>query len=154
MAPAYHKTHWKRWGASPPTFSSGFCSSWKPFRPPKSAISGLKDKSWSSQHAWYGSEDGHETALELVSGANFGCVLHHFSSLTRWNGSRCQVRPETGQKPNTNYMFYLYDKSWSSQRAGAPRARVEAARTPGGPADPVGGQQPMTPPRAPAIPIG
>ncbi len=28
----------------------------------------------------YGSglENGHVTALELVSGANFGCVLHHF----------------------------------------------------------------------------
>jgi hypothetical protein len=23
-------------------------------------------------------ENGHETALELVSGANFGCVLHRF----------------------------------------------------------------------------
>ena len=37
-----------------------------------------------------------------------GCVLHHFSSPTRWNGSRCQVRPEAGQKPNTNYnLCYL-----------------------------------------------
>ena len=43
----------------------------------------------------------HETALELVSGANFGCVLHHFSSPTRWNGSRGQVRPETGEKPTS-----------------------------------------------------
>jgi hypothetical protein len=25
-----------------------------------------------------GPEHGHETALELVSGVNFGCVLHHF----------------------------------------------------------------------------
>ncbi len=47
-----------------------------------------------------GPENGHETALELVSGANFGCVLHHFSSPTRWNGSRGQVLPETGQKTN------------------------------------------------------
>ena len=36
---------------------------------------------------------------------NCGCVLHHFSSPTRWNGSRGQVRPETSQKPNTNYNF-------------------------------------------------
>ncbi len=56
-----------------------------------------------------GPESGHETALELVSGANFGCVLHQLSSPTRWNGSRGQVRPETGQTPNTNYMFdYLF----------------------------------------------
>ncbi len=44
-------------------------------------------------------QHGHETALELVSGANIGGVLHRFSSPIRWNGSRGQVRPETGQKP-------------------------------------------------------
>ncbi len=53
-----------------------------------------------------GPDNGHETALELVSGANFGRVLHHFSIPTRWNGSRGQVRPATGQKPNRNYDFY------------------------------------------------
>ncbi len=53
-----------------------------------------------------GPESGHETALEFVSGANLGHVLHDFSSPTRWNGSRGQVRPETGQKPNTNYSLY------------------------------------------------
>ncbi len=35
-----------------------------------------------------GPENGHETVLELVSLANFGCVLHHFSSPTRLKGSR------------------------------------------------------------------
>ena len=37
-------------------------------------------------------------ALEVVSGANFGCVLQHFSGPTRLKGSRGQVRPEIGQK--------------------------------------------------------
>ncbi len=48
----------------------------------------------------YGSvpEHAHETALELVSGADFGRFLHHFSSTTRLKGSRGQVRPEIGQK--------------------------------------------------------
>ena len=35
---------------------------------------------------------------KLVSWVEFECVLHHFSSPTRWNGSRGQVRPETCQK--------------------------------------------------------
>ena len=46
-----------------------------------------------------GPEHGHEAALELVSGVNFVCVLNHFASPTRWNGSRGQVRPENGPKP-------------------------------------------------------
>ncbi len=50
-----------------------------------------------------GPENGHETALELVSGANFGCVLHHLSRPTRWNGSWGQVRPEICQKTNKKY---------------------------------------------------
>ncbi len=52
-----------------------------------------------------GPGNSHETALELVSGVNVGCVLHHFSSPTRWKGSRVQVRPVTGQKSNINYNF-------------------------------------------------
>ena len=40
----------------------------------------------------------HEVALELASGANFGCVLHHFSGPTRLKGSRGQVRQEIRQK--------------------------------------------------------
>ncbi len=59
-----------------------------------------------------GPENCHETALELVSGVNFGRGLHHFSSPTRWNGSRGQVRPETGQKPNPNYNCYLSTKPY------------------------------------------
>ncbi len=31
-APSYRKNNWKRWGASPPTFSSGFCGRGGPFR--------------------------------------------------------------------------------------------------------------------------
>ncbi len=46
-----------------------------------------------------GPEKGHETALELVPGSNFGCVLHHVSSPTRWNGSRGQAGPENGPTP-------------------------------------------------------
>ncbi len=54
MAPSCHKSHWKRWGAKPHTFSSGLCGKRGPSRPPKSAIpapgrsTGDKDKSWSS----------------------------------------------------------------------------------------------------------
>ena len=32
-------------------------------------------------------ENGHQMALEVVSGAHFGCTLHHFSSWTRLRGS-------------------------------------------------------------------
>ncbi len=69
-----------------------------------------------------GPEHGYETALELVSGANFGCVLHLFSSPTRWNGSRGEVRPETAQKPNNKYNFdYLLN--YSGGVVGAPAGR-------------------------------
>ncbi len=40
----------------------------------------------------------HDMALELVSGANSRCVLHHVSSPTRWNGSRGQVWPRNDRK--------------------------------------------------------
>ncbi len=36
--------------------------------------------------------------LELVSGADFRCVLHHLSSLTRLKGSWGQVWPENNPK--------------------------------------------------------
>ena len=38
-------------------------------------------------------------ALELASGADFGCILHHFSSWTRLRPSRGQVRPGDAEKP-------------------------------------------------------
>ena len=41
-----------------------------------------------------------EKALELVSKANFGRFLHHFLSLTRWQGSRGQVRPKFAAETN------------------------------------------------------
>ena len=50
-------------------------------------------------------ENGHERALELVSGANFGCVLHHFSGPTHLEGSRGQVRQGIGQKPRKQVLF-------------------------------------------------
>jgi hypothetical protein len=36
--------------------------------------------------------------VELVYGANFKCVLHHFSSLTRLKGSWGQLGPKTDPK--------------------------------------------------------
>jgi hypothetical protein len=47
------KYHWKRWGASHSTFSSGFCSKRGPFRPqhrrfPARPDPGDEDKFWSS----------------------------------------------------------------------------------------------------------
>ncbi len=38
--PSYRKAPWKRWGASPPTFSSGLCGRRGPFRVPNSTIPG------------------------------------------------------------------------------------------------------------------
>ncbi len=40
---------------------------------------------------WTRQGNCHDTALELASGVNFGCVLHHFSSLTRLTGSSGQL---------------------------------------------------------------
>jgi hypothetical protein len=42
----------------------------------------------------------------LVYGADFKCVLHHFSSLTRLTGSWGQVWPESGRKP-TNTLIQI-----------------------------------------------
>jgi hypothetical protein len=73
------------------TFSQVCCGAMGAVKSRKSTISGpetlLRTLTWVC------------LSLSLsLSGANFGCVLHHFSSPTRWNGSRGQVRPETGQK--------------------------------------------------------
>ncbi len=46
----------------------------------------------------------------MVSGANVGCVLHHFSSLTRWNGSRGQVWPENDRKYKNKSCLILFSK--------------------------------------------
>ncbi len=45
--------------------------------------------------------------LELVSGANFGCVLHHLSSPSRFDGSRGQAWPEIGQKPKIHILIFI-----------------------------------------------
>ncbi len=50
-------------------------------------------------------ENGHETVLELVSGADFRCVLHHVSSLFGLLGSWGQVWPENGPKPKLKSIF-------------------------------------------------
>ncbi len=44
-------------------------------------------------------DNGHEMVSALVSGADFRCVLHQFSSLTWLKGSWGQVWPENGPKP-------------------------------------------------------
>ncbi len=76
-----------------------------------------------------GPEHGHETALELVYGANLGCVLHHFSSPTRWNGSRGQVRPETGRKPNKNHNCHFRCQANVSQLSnGVARLHIGASQ--------------------------
>ncbi len=48
-----------------------------------------------------GPANGHETGLELVTGAGFKCFLHHLSSLTRWSGIRGKVLSETVPKQPT-----------------------------------------------------
>ena len=50
-------------------------------------------------------QNGHETALDFVSGATFVCVLHHFSGPARSEGSRGQVRPKICQKPKTKIVI-------------------------------------------------
>ncbi len=44
--PSYRKTHWKRWGGSPPTFCNGFCGKRGPnheqFPGPEAPLSNLK----------------------------------------------------------------------------------------------------------------
>ncbi len=42
-----------------------------------------------------GAELGHEMALELVCGAGFSCIPHHFSTPIRGDGSAGEVWPET-----------------------------------------------------------
>ncbi len=45
-------------------------------------------------------ENHYETALELVSGADFKCVLHHFPSLARLEGLGAKFGRETTQNLN------------------------------------------------------
>jgi hypothetical protein len=66
-----------------------------------------------------GPDNGHETALELASGANLGRSASFFKP-TRWNGSRGRARPETGQRPQTNCIFHylFWAKVSGPQRTG------------------------------------
>ncbi len=50
-------------------------------------------------------ENGHEMVFALVSGADFRCILHHFSSLTSLKRSWGQVWPENGPKPKLKFRF-------------------------------------------------
>jgi hypothetical protein len=117
-------------GARPPPFPAGFwegggrfnprfsvvCGSFGPRRaPPDPGTDPVQQIAFRRLVTHFkfvigsGPENGHGTALELVSGAHFVRVLHHVSSPTRWNGSRGQVRPETGQKPNKSCnLYYLF----------------------------------------------
>ncbi len=53
-----------------------------------------------------GPENDHETALDLVSGADVRCILHDLSSPTRWNGSRGQVRRPKSKIKITVFITY------------------------------------------------
>jgi hypothetical protein len=50
-------------------------------------------------------EHGYEMALDLLSEADSGCVLHHFSSLARLKGSWGQVWSENGPTPKLKSGF-------------------------------------------------
>ncbi len=56
-------------------------------------------------------ENRYEMALELVSGADFTSVLHHYPSLARINGSWGQVWPESGPKPKLKSRFEFSNTS-------------------------------------------
>jgi hypothetical protein len=51
-----------------------------------------------SNFSFGGRTNLYEIAVDLVSGADFRCVLHYFSSFTRLGGSWGQVWPESGPK--------------------------------------------------------
>ena len=53
-------------------------------------------------------QNRYEMALELVSGADFRCVLHHLSSLTRLKGSWGQVWSENDPKPKLKSKILPY----------------------------------------------
>ncbi len=72
-----------------------------------------------------GPENGHETALELVSGANFGCVLHHFSSPARLDWSRGQVLPELVQNPKIQIIILIkFSTNSAFQQSPGPAAAL------------------------------
>ena len=56
-------------------------------------------------------------ALELVYGANFRRVLHHFSSLTRLKGSWGQLWPKTGPKQqNTKTKIIIFPRGLTATK--------------------------------------
>ncbi len=54
-----------------------------------------------------GPENCHETDFELAYGANFRCVLHHLSSLTRLKWSWSHIRAENDRKPTGIEIYIL-----------------------------------------------
>ncbi len=59
-----------------------------------------------------GPENGHETALELVSGANFGCVLHHLRARPVGTG----LGAKFGRKPIKNPMQIMIFITYTTRR--------------------------------------
>ena len=57
-----------------------FASRWGDVVPGWTRVPGLPTTVFS---CWSGPENGHDAALELVSGTYFGCTLHHFPSPAR-----------------------------------------------------------------------
>ncbi len=95
----------QRWGEAPP-FPMGFGAERARLDPPKRRMPGPGGGFFyffPSQVAifhfcfWLRPGISHEMTLELVYGANVGCVLHHLSSLTRLNGSGGQLWPKPTQ---------------------------------------------------------
>ena len=89
----------------------------------------------------------HELGIQLVTGANFGCVLHHFSGRTRFKGSQGQVRPEIRQKTENKNL-----NSYSRGPLKGPRGPLKGPRVSfKGPRGPFKGPRgPLKGPRAPS----
>ena len=63
----------------------------------------------------------HERALELVPGANFICVLQHFSCPTRLKGSWGQLWPKTSPKqPKTKMIIFPRGLTATQESIGLP----------------------------------
>ena len=74
----------------------------------------------------------HEMTLELVPGANFRCVLHHFSRPTRWSGSWGQVWPKKDRKTKLKLQFLCLGMIATKLRLGELRVSILCARPPQG----------------------
>ncbi len=77
----------------------------------------------------HGPQNWNERSLSLGSEATCGRVLHHFSSRTRWNRSRGQVRPEFGPKPKTKMYILVSKQSDSKQNYNPSFLKAKVQRT-------------------------